>query len=101
MYAEKCSTILLTDQKLQQIKVYKNKQFYVQICLVFAGLVTYIVIMTLLQGEAYEMQTFKEPHYGRRGRLTITDPNYSAATKKKKKRLDQLTEAEVKKLLFC
>ena len=40
------------------------------------------------------MQTFREPHYGRKGRLTISDPNYET-TKRKKKPLKDFTIAEV------
>ena len=41
------------------------------------------------------METFREPH-GQKGRLSITDPNYSTA-RKKKKRLDKLSTPEVNK----
>ena len=40
------------------------------------------------------MQTLKEPQNGRRGRMTISDPNYET-TKRKKKQLKDFTLAEV------
>ena len=40
------------------------------------------------------MQTFREPHYGRKGRLSITDPSYDT-TKRKKKALKDFKDAEV------
>ena len=39
------------------------------------------------------METFKEPH-GHKGRVSITDPNYSTA-RRKKKRFDKLSIPEV------
>ena len=41
------------------------------------------------------METFREPR-GHKGHLSITDPNYSTA-RKKKKRLDKLSTPEVNK----
>jgi len=51
--------------------------------------------MINLQGEAYEMQTFSSPptRERRSTRMTITDPEYS--TRKRKKRLSQMSESEV------
>ena len=40
------------------------------------------------------MQTFREPHYGRKGRLSISDPSYDT-TKRKKKALKDFNDAEV------